>query len=181
MGESTGGARVIHDRLPLGLLYHCIVVDPPWSFGDKLPGPGRGAAKHYRTLAVEQIAKLDPGRFADENSHLWLWTTNSHMTEAHQLMRCWGFEYKTMLTWCKPQIGMGHYLRNTTEHALFGVRGKLPPLERNVPSHILAPRSKHSRKPDAAYELIRRVSPEPRIDLFAREEREGFDVWGNEV
>lgn len=173
---------MILSGLPHGLLYSCIVIDPPWRYGDNLPGPGRGSAKHYATLTVDLIETLRPQRFADpDGCHMWLWATNSHILEARHLMSAWEFEYKTMLTWCKPQLGMGRYLRNTTEHCLFGVRGKLPPMVRNVPTHFVAPRSKHSRKPDEAYELIRRVSPEPRLDMFAREDREGFDVWGNEV
>lgn len=134
----------LYADLPLGLLYSTAVIDPPWRYGDNLPGPGRGDGLH--------------------------------------LMSGWGFAYKTMLTWAKPQIGMGRYLRNTTEHVLFGVRGRLPAEgPKNIPSHVLAPRGKHSRKPDEAYDVIRTISPAPRIDLFAREEREGFDVWGNEV
>lgn len=171
----------IYQRLPLGLRFSCIVVDPPWRYGDSLPGKGRGASKHYKTLTPDLISHLPVDGLADKDAHLWLWTTNAFIADALKLVSCWGFEYKTMLTWCKPQIGMGRYLRNTTEHCLFGVRGRLPPLERNVPSHIIAPRSKHSRKPDEAYRLITRISPAPRIDLFAREEREGFDVWGDEL
>lgn len=172
----------LYADLPLGLLYSTAVIDPPWQYGDRLPGAGRGAAKHYPTLDLYEIGRLPIPELAADDAHLWLWVTNSFVHDGFHLMAQWGFAYKTMLTWAKPQIGMGRYLRNTTEHVLFGVRGRLPAEgPKNIPSHVLAPRGKHSRKPDEAYDVIRTISPAPRIDLFAREEREGFDVWGNEV
>ncbi len=159
-----------------------LVVDPPWKYGDSLPGPGRGAAKHYDVLHVMQVAELPVPDLAEPNAHLWLWTTNSFMDDALWLAKYWGFTHKTILTWCKPQIGMGRYLRNTTEHCLLSVRGKLPwqgPL--NIPSHFVAPRQQHSQKPQAAYDIIAQGSPGPRIDMFARAQRDGFVAWGNEI
>lgn len=171
---------ILYAGLPFGLVYSTIVVDPPWRYGDSLPGRGRGAAKHYETLSVEEIARLPIPDLAAENAHLWIWVTNSFVHEGFHLMAQWGFAYKTLLTWVKPQIGMGRYLRNTTEHALLGVRGRLQAEgPKNIPSHIVAPRSRHSRKPDEAYVVFRTISPAPRIDLFAQKGHEGFDVWGN--
>lgn len=104
-------------------------------------------------------------------------------------METWGFEEKTILTWRKvtndrqkQRIGMGRYLRNSTEHCLFGVRGRLPSEgPKDIPSCFDAPRGLHSRKPDEAYEIIRAISPGPRLSMFAREQRAGFDLWGNEA
>lgn len=79
------------------------------------------------------------------------------------------------------QIGLGQYLRGAHEPCLLGVRGRLPAEVRNVPSLILAPRTEHSRKPEAAYRAIEAVSPGPRLELFARRQREGWDVWGDEI
>ena len=163
-------------------LFATIVIDPPWSYGDHLPGGGRGAAKHYQCLSPAQLMDLPVEAMAVDNAHLWVWATNAFMLEALLLMRGWGFTQKTILTWCKPQIGMGRYLRNTTEHCIFGVRGKLPSAgPKNIPSHFHAPRTKHSEKPSVAYDIIKAISPEPRIDLFARQLRDGFVPWGNEI
>ena len=166
---------------PLGR-FRTLTADPPWRYGDNLPGKGRGAAKHYATLTPAEIAALPIPDLAEPDAHLWLWTTNSFMADALWLAKHWGFEHKTILTWCKPQIGMGRYLRNTTEHCVLSVRGKLPwqgPL--NIPSHFVAPRQQHSRKPQAAYDIIALGSPEARLEIFARETRIGFYAWGNEV
>lgn len=177
-------SEALYVDLPIGLVYPCIVVDPPWAYGDALPGRSRGAAKNYPTLTLDQLKQLPIQELADQNAHLWIWVTNSFLGDGLTLMKHWGFEYKTMLTWVKaPGIGMGRYLRNTTEHALLGVRGRLPAEgPKNVPSHIIAPRDRrHSRKPDEAYRVFATISPEPRLDMFARDRREGFDVWGNEI
>lgn len=169
--------------------YRTIVVDPPWSYKDKLAGfrgvTGtniRGADSQYPTMSLDAIAALPMGDWADDDAHLYLWTTNSFMVEAHDLARAWGFRQRTILTWVKPQIGMGHYFRNSTEHALFCVRGKLALMRRDVPTHFIAARGPHSQKPDAFYDLIETCSPEPRLDVFARRKRlDGWDVYGNEV
>lgn len=162
--------------------FSTVVADPPWKYGDKLTGAGRGAVKHYEVLDGAQLAYLPVPDLAEPDAHLWLWTTNSFMEDALWLAKHWGFKHKTILTWCKPQIGMGRYLRNTTEHCVLSVRGKLPwQGPRNIPSHFVAPRRQHSRKPDEAYRIIAAGSPLTRIDLFAREERDGFVAWGNEL
>lgn len=159
-----------------------IVPDPPWKYGDKLPGPGRGAEKHYEVLDAAQLAYLPIPDLAEPDAHLWLWTTNSFMEDALWLAKHWGFTHKTILTWCKPQIGMGRYLRNTTEHCLLSVRGKLPwQGPHNIPSHFIAAREKHSKKPQKAYDIIMSGSPGPRLEMFARDQRDGFICWGNEL
>lgn len=169
-----------------------ILADPPWQYGDSLPGPKRGARKHYGVMPTYQIAHL-PMKPA-ENAHLYLWTTNSFIREALYVMGKWGFEYKTMITWVKTtnepelvghgpkvRIGMGRYLRNVTEQCLFGVRGKLRPLNRSTPNVIFAPRGEHSAKPAQMYSLIESLSPGPYLELFARQTRLNWTSWGNEV
>ena len=149
--------------------YKTILADPPWPFKDRLPGPTRGAARHYSLMNVFDICALPVP--ADVNAHLWLWAPNAFVAsgEASCVMVRWGFRPITLLTWKKTgRIGMGRYLRNTTEHCLFGVRGKCPPLSRSVRTDFEAPRGRHSQKPVQAYEIIEQVSPPPRIELFAR-------------
>lgn len=170
--------------LPLGRKYRCVVIDPPWQYGDALPGNTRGADKQYDgTIGMEQMVSLPVGELLDVDAHVWLWYTNAFFLEAADLLINWRLTPKTQLTWCKPQIGMGHYLRNTTEHAILATRGKSISGDnpKNIPSHFVATRAKHSRKPDEAYDIIRQISPGPYLDVFARSPREGFDRYGNEL
>jgi N6-adenosine-specific RNA methylase IME4 len=116
----------------------------------------------------------NPRLFADKAGH--------GPTPAEMMAR-WGFVYVTVLTWHKLGApGMGWYFRGDTEHVLFGVKGKLGiPASERVSNHFAAAKSRHSAKPDRFYEIVERVSPEPRLELFARRRRFGWDVWGNEA
>lgn len=177
-------------------IFRTIVSDPPWNYRDRV-GPGlgsgpdrvrgrRGAAGYYPLMTVEQICALGAGGTvsgfqASQNAHLYLWTTNAFMEEAHAVARSWGFLPRTVLTWIKPQMGMGHYLRNTTEHVVFAVRGTLPMNVKNQRSHFTAPRGRHSEKPDEFFEIVERCSPGPYLELFARKQRKDWTTWGDEV
>jgi len=171
--------------LPTDRKYRTLVIDPPWRYDDNLPGKGRGSAKHYSTMGMTELFEMmfDVLPILETNAHIWCWATNSFMAQAHVLVGILDATPKTILTWCKPQIRMGRYLRNSTEHCVLGVRGKLPSIDegRNIPSHFVSPRGKHSEKPDAAYKIIERISPAPRLDMFARAPHEGFDRWGDEL
>jgi N6-adenosine-specific RNA methylase IME4 len=154
-----------------------IVIDPPWRYDNVAT---RGAAEdHYPTMSQDELlAMVLP---AAPDAHLYLWVTNSFIDDGFDLMRAWGFTYKTCLTWCKPQIGMGNYFRSTTEHVLFGVRGKQPTLRNDVPTHFVADRRRHSQKPESFYDLVESCSPGPYLEMFARRERIGWNAWGNEL
>ena len=164
--------------------YRTIVVDPPWSYEDKLTmGSGvkhRGAATHYSCASVQDIAQIPVGEWAESDAHLYLWTTNAFMVEAHDLAKAWGFRQRTIVTWCKTQFGMGHYFRNSTEHFLFCVRGSLPVARHDMPTHFTAPRGRHSAKPEAFFDMVQSMSPGPYLDVFSRQQRLGWDTWGNE-
>lgn len=184
--------------------YATIVADPPWPYG--APGrfgvtlehrPNRDktahshdpihAASRYSVMSIEAIKAM---RFdVADDAHLYLWTTNSFMAEAHEVMEAWGFEQKTILTWVKmksdgtPSMKMGYYFREATEHVLFGVRGRLR-LQSDValPTAYLWPRTpRHSEKPDAFYDLVEQASPGPYLDVFARRLRLGWDAIGDEI
>ena len=167
--------------------YACILADPPWEYRDR--NTRGAAARHYPTLSVEALCRLEVAELAAPDAHLWLWTTNQMLADgtATKVARAWGFEPKTVLTWCKarpdgrPQIGTGHYLRNATEHVLFCVRGRLPVRVRSIPTWFMAPRGRHSEKPEVVYRIVEQVSPGPYLELFARRRRPGWHVWGNEV
>ena len=130
-----------------------------------------------------------PGALADNDCQLWLWTTNSHLHHAFHLLETWGFTYKTMATWCKSQFGLGYWLRGQTEHVLLGIKGhprsRLTGPHGAIGSHhstlIMAPRTRHSEKPECFLDMVETISEPPRIELFARRGRLGWDVWGHEI
>lgn len=182
--------------------YRTIVADPPWRYTrdpgslrarrDAQPkGRGRQAEDHYDTLTTEQIAALPVADVAADEAHLYLWVTNPLLTDqrpdikgalsAPAIARAWGFEPKTLLTWVKPGIGPGWYFRGATEHVLFAVRGGLGiPAAERLRNVFEAPRGCHSAKPDLFYDLVEQVSPAPRLEMFARRARFGWDYWGDE-
>lgn len=161
--------------------YRTIVIDPPWDWGDEgdVSQMGRGIPK-YATMPIDDIERLPITDLADENCHLYLWITNRSLPKGFRLIESWGFRYIAPLTWCKPSIGIGNYFRNNTEHILFAVKGSQRLLRFDVGTWFTAERGdEHSVKPNAAYDIIASCSPAPRLDMFARREREGFVVWGN--
>lgn len=162
--------------------FRTIVADPPWKYGDDLPGPGRGASKHYPTLTTEQIARREfsfPWPPLAPDSRLFLWATAPLLPEAIYVMRAWGFHYRTGAVWEKTgRLGMGHTFRVQHEHLLVGVRGRPRVLAHDVRSVFRAPATRHSRKPAEAYALIERLSPGPYVELFARESRPGWTTIG---
>lgn len=160
--------------------YQIIYADPPWKFFKK---GGRGRAeKHYPTMSVESIKNLGGAIREMDAQWLFLWATCADLPRAFDVITAWGFTYKTMFTWVKPQMGIGNYFRTSTEHLLLGVKKPGSFSFKGQMNWIIAPRQKHSQKPEEVYDIIERcVGKLPRIELFARTKREGWDVWGNEV
>jgi N6-adenosine-specific RNA methylase IME4 len=181
-GGAMNRSGRVHDGatppLPSGP-YTTIVADPPWPYRNRA---SRGAAEnHYRTMTLEEICELRVVNIAADDSCLYLCTTSSFLREAFVVMEAWGFSYKVELAWVKPQMGMGNYFRGAHEPVLFGVRGKLKLLRNDIASWHFAPRTRHSEKPDSFFDMIERASPGPYLELFARRQRPGWEVWGNEV
>lgn len=181
--------------------YRTIVVDPPWRYRSKdilTRGWHRAAsvetrkngAGQYTTMTNAQIAALPVSDLAAPAAHLYLWVTNPRLygerdgtLTPRQIVEGWGFSYLTLLTWVKTgPPGLGFYFRGGTEHALFCRRGdaRIPPARRES-NVITAPRRRHSEKPGAFYDLVERVSPGPRLELFARTSRLGWDSWGDQA
>lgn len=133
----------------------------------------------YKTMPLEGIKSFPISNFTAQDAHLYLWVPSALLNEGLEVMRAWGFEYTTNIVWVKHQVGLGNYWRNAHEIALFGVRGHLPPLRNDMRTWFMADRRQHSRKPDEFYALVEQVSPGPRIDLFSREKRTGWDQWGD--
>lgn len=168
--------------------YQIIYADPPWHER----GAGkckRGADKHYPLLKTKEIMALNVKDIAANNAHLYLWVTNNHLQDGLDVMKAWGFTYKTMITWAKNGIGLGQYFRGKTEHCLFGVKGMIPykivnGKRQQGTTLITAPRKRHSQKPVEMRYLISLVSDRDnfnKIELFAREKTFNWDVWGDEV
>lgn len=162
--------------------FRTILVDPPWPYHDPISQKGiRGAVRHYGLMSLADLADLPVPRIAAADAHLYLWTTNAYLEEAHILARAWGFKPKTVITWTKTGLGMGRYFRGTTEHIVFAVRGRLPLRRKDLPTHFDAPKGRHSEKPDKSYRMIEKASHGPFLEMFARRRRTGWASWGNEV
>lgn len=159
-----------------------ILADPPWEHQQQ--HGAKGASKHYPLMSLERIKAMPVAELTEDNAHLWLWCTNASLRDGYDVAEAWGFTPRSLLTWIKFRLGLGHFLRNSTEHMLFCTRGKAPVLFRSQPTWINAPVQEHSRKPDEQYAVIERVSPGPYLELFARRRppsANNWFIWGNEV
>jgi N6-adenosine-specific RNA methylase IME4 len=176
-----------------GRKFGAILADPPWQFQNKT---GKVAPEHrrlnrYGTLRLHQIKEIPVQSVAADTAHIYLWVPNALLPEGMEVLRAWGFQYKSNLVWHKIRKdggsdgrGVGFYFRNVTELVLFGVRGKnartLPPGRRQV--NLFATRKReHSRKPDEQYEIIETCSKGPYLELFARGVRPNWVAWGNQA
>lgn len=170
--------------------YSVIYADPPWTYRDKCHAGERGAGYKYPLMTFSALAKMPIDSLAADDAILFLWATWPLLSEAIDLMPRWGFSYKTIgFIWVKtnpksgtPFIGMGNWTRSNSEPCLLGVRGKPKREGAAVSSVVLSPRREHSRKPDEVRDKIVELCGDvPRLEMFARTQVEGWDVWGNEV
>ena len=164
--------------------YPVVYADPPWLYDTGTTDPSRIIANKYPPMPLDEIKALPVGKLATEIAILFMWATNPMLPEALQVIEAWGFKYKTNIAWDKEIAGAGYWVRGQHELLLIATRGDMPtPPEALRPSSVLrSRRGEHSAKPDEAASLILRMFPTlPRIELFARGEREGFAVWGNQV
>ena len=166
--------------------YRTILADPPWDQGlsGKYNNPKnrRPESLPYSTMTLDEIKALPVGEFATDGAHLWLWTTNAFLRQGFDVLYSWGFKYLAPVHWVKPS-GMGNWFVHRTQTILFGYRKPCRMGDgRYSPNVIYAdtPR-RHSQKPEEVFTLIESVSYGPRLELFARAKREGWDSWGNEV
>ncbi len=176
-----------------GKKYKTIYADPPWQFQNRT---GKVAPEHkrltrYDTMKLDEIKQLPVDEIADEKSHLYLWVPNALLPEGLEVMKAWGFQYKTNIIWEKVRKdgmpdgrGVGFYFRNVTEMLLFGIKGdKNRTLDagRSQVNLIRSMKREHSRKPDEFIPLIESCSSAPFLELFARGNRCGWDMWGNQA
>jgi N6-adenosine-specific RNA methylase IME4 len=183
--------RLIHERrsahavippLPPGR-YTVILADPPWQY-ESVRDLARAIENHYPTLPLERICQLPVGEIAAPDCVLFLWATSPMLPAALEVVRTWGFTYRTSLVWVKDRLGLGFWARICHELLLIAVRGqpRCPAPALRPVSVIQAPRGRHSEKPEVVRELIERMFPEAaRLELFCRRARRHWTVWGNEV
>lgn len=185
-------------------IYRCIVADPPWPYHSPRAVVGNGGrggqggraskiiqadvSQHYDTMTIDAIKAMPVASLSATTAHLYLWTTNSFMVQAHEIAEEWGFVPKTIITWAKhhkddltkPSMKTGYWFRSASEHVVFAVKGKLRLSGPAVSTVFLHSRLPHSIKPDPFYEMIEEQSPGPRLELFARKVRKGWDGWGDQ-
>jgi len=172
--------------------YKTIVIDPPWQYGvwgkASIPRSKNHIPKdepmHYDTMTIDEIKLLPIKDFADTNCELYLWTTQKYLPIAFEVLKEWGWKYCQTLTWCKKPMGTGQggVFCPTTEFLILGRLGKMPKVKRIDSTWWEIKRTmKHSQKPEFFQDMIETVSEPPRLEIFARRKREGWDVFGNEV
>ena len=175
--------------------YKTIVVDPPWQYekwgkgSEKcaLAGKEQNVDKPipYKTMTVEEISEMPIKDIADDNCDLYLWVTQKYLPDAFNVIRAWGFKYCQTLTWCKAPMGTGQggLFCPTTEFIILARRGKMPKDKTRLDTTWWQVKrtQKHSKKPEQFQDIIEMQSDEPRLEMFARRERNGWDSWGNEA
>jgi ParB/RepB/Spo0J family partition protein len=150
---------------------HTLIVDPPWKYDMDFVGRGR---PDYACMTQAQLLALPVESWAEENCHLYLWTTNAMFPAANELRAKWGFRHNTVLTWAKPKYGLGTHFRGQTEHVIFGIRGSLAARRNDISTLFEAPVGKHSAKPERFYQIVRAASYPPYGEAFQRTARPDF-------
>jgi N6-adenosine-specific RNA methylase IME4 len=166
--------------------FRVLCVDPPWKFGDKLPGPGRGAEKHYPCLSIEELEKFPLPPLAPD-AVLFLWKVASMPVEALRVVYAWGFTPKSEIVWIKTttggkiHFGMGRTVRASHETCMIATRGRPTRKSASVRSIFDAVVGRHSAKPEEFYDLVEQLYGGPYVELFARRQRPGWACLGNEL
>lgn len=170
--------------------YSVIYADPPWTYQDKARSGKRGASQKYRCMDLSDLMQLPVKSIAAENCVLFMWHVAPMPTEALKVVEAWGFKLKTMkgFTWHKTTkngksfMGMGNWTRANTEDCLIAVRGNIKRVDASVRQFVEAPIREHSRKPDEVRDrIVQMMGDLERIELFARQQHEGWRCWGNEL
>lgn len=175
--------------------FACITADPPWHYRTwSNYNQGRATSTHYSLMEKEEIIALPVKHVAAENALLFLWVTNPMLQDGLDTLRAWGFDYSTVaFTWAKTSrssnptwapkwhMGLGYWTRANSEICLLGVRGQPKRISKGVRQLLIEPVREHSRKPDIFYSSVERLCAGPRLDLFGRQLRSGWEVRGNQV
>lgn len=173
----------LHQAVANGLKFGTIYADPPWLYDNQ--GTRAATGNHYGGMTVDELCAMPIKELAADDAHLHLWTTNAFLFDCPKIFEAWGFEFRSSLVWCKPQMGIGNYWRNSHEILLTAVRGKATRFDdHSMMSWFVCDRGKHSAKPEQVRTFIERASPGPYLELFSRrseDEVPGWKIWGNGV
>lgn len=165
--------------------FDVILADPPWHFrSNSAANPGRSAQRHYPCMALDEICDLPVGDVAARSAILLMWVTVPFAAAADEVVRAWGFRYKSQLVWAKDRIGTGYWARNRHELVVIATRGRYPcPRPALFPDSIVpGAQREHSRKPEWVQDTVDRRLPDARkLELFGRRPRPGWTVWGNQT
>lgn len=161
--------------------FDVIVSDPPWMYEKRATDVTQRGQMPYPPMTTEEICALPVVERAERNCILWLWTTNAFLLrDAPRVLDAWGFQEKTVMTWVKDRMGTGDWLRGKTEHCILAVRGKPTIQLTNQTTELRGVVREHSRKPESFYDLVEALCPGTKLEMFAREPREGWARWGAE-
>ena len=166
-----------------------IAADPPWRFKNfSAKGEGKNPIKHYDCMTIDEIKAMPVADLAAPNCALIMWATAPLLPQGIEVMRAWGFTFKSAGAWAKQSstgekwaFGPGYCFRSAAEFFLLGTIGKPPVLSRSIRNLIVAPVREHSRKPNQFISNAEALFPGPRLELFSRQKRPGWTVWGNET
>lgn len=180
---SKGNKPLVAGERKFGVVY----ADPSWQYDEGTTTPSRKIENHYPTMPADEIAAMPVEGLCLKDAVLFLWVPNPLLPEGLMVMEAWGFTYKAKWTWLKQypgkKKGTGYWTINEDESVLIGVRGNPPPppTKARFRSHFSAPVGKHSEKPEEVRKRIEKMYPKAgRIELFARQQSKGWEVWGNQ-
>lgn len=165
--------------IPPSLKYDVIVIDPPWPYGTEYDPNGRRAASPYPEMSLEEIKAIVPP--ASDDCVLWLWTTHKFMRYSFDILDAWGFRDVAIVTWVKDRMGLGTYLRSKSEFCIMAIKGRPTINLTNQTTIVNGSLKEHSRKPDEFYQMVDSLCVGYKLDYFSREERSGWDQYGNDT
>ena len=170
--------------------YSVIYADPPWDFKNwSYTGEVKNAKIHYPCMSIKDICEIPVSNIADDDCVLLMWTTDPMLEKSFDVIKSWGFTYKTMgFVWAKTNKtnlgvfqGLGYWTRANPEYCLLATKGKPKRVSNDVNTLVVSDRREHSRKPDEMYAHIEKLLDGPYIELFARNKKDGWDSWGNQT
>jgi N6-adenosine-specific RNA methylase IME4 len=170
-------------------MYSIVYADPPWDYNGReqhnTAEANKSASDHYNTATLEDLKKIKVASVCAKDCLLFMWTSSPHLEQALELMKAWGFQYKTIaFVWHKQKTNPGYYTVSSVEICLVGKKGIIPSPRgaRNIRQFLSEERTEHSKKPDEIRNRIVQMFPtQKKLELFARQRTEGWDVFGNEV
>jgi N6-adenosine-specific RNA methylase IME4 len=163
-----------------GKKFGAIYLDPPWQYNNQ--STRAPTNNHYETMSIDELSIYPIPELSADDCHLHIWTTNAFLFEVPKLLETWGFVYKSIFVWVKPQMGIGNYWRVSHEFLITAIKpGSTTFINKSQMSWGQFDRTKHSRKPEEVAQKIEMVSPGPWLELFGRWTRPNWTVWGNEI